>query len=102
HGKAREALRRVEAHLNTEMAGSDPSIVEVWCPHKANVLNQAGRVVGVLGAWNDAIDYTTAARDLWDAKTHRRAWGMDTYLVGDAHYNAGDHGEAENQWRDSL
>lgn len=102
HTAARKALARVEDQLNTDMDGDDPGIVGIWCPHKANVLNQAGRVVGVLGAWDEAVDYTTAARDLWNRDTHARAWGMDTYLVGHALYKSGDEAGAETQWRDSL
>lgn len=102
HSAARKALARVEDQLNTDMVGDDPGIVGIWCPHKANVLNQAGRVVGVLGAWDEAVEYTTAARDLWNRDTHARAWGMDTYLVGHALYKSGDEAGAESAWRDSL
>lgn len=100
--KARKVLTRIDAELNTDAGGDVPELVAQWCPHKANVLNQAGRVAGLLGAWDDAVDYTVAARDLWDKNTHARAWGMDTYLVGKAYFHAGDEAEAENQWRKGI
>lgn len=100
--QARACLRRAEPHLHEEPDPDTPRYAKSWCPHKANLLNQAGHTFTALGALNDAVDYHTAARDLWSQQTHPRVWGLDCYLVGLAHWHTGDQGEAETQWRRAM
>lgn len=100
--QARLALKRAEPHLHEEPDPETPRYASSWCPHKANLLNQAGHTLTALGALSDAVDYHTAARDLWSQETHPRVWGLDCYLVGLAHWNTGDHSQAETQWRRAI
>lgn len=100
--QARAALKKAEPHLHEQPDPDTPRYARSWCPHKANLLNQTGHALTALGALEDAVDYHTAARDLWSYETHPRVWGLDCYLVGLAHWNTGDHGQAETQWRRAI
>jgi len=99
---ARVSLNAAGRWMGHEPDSETPTYASAWCPHNGNVMVQAGHAHAAMWNWPDAIDCFRSARDLWDRSEHARVWGMDSYLVGEAQYQSGDHGAAEDTWREAI